>query len=416
MKDTQKQLIILTILLYVSYIVTMDKWGLIGDMEIWMNWSKYMHQNGLVKIYESGCDYLPGFLYILWLNTKIQHTATNVQDNLYLFKFLVLIFDFIGAYLAVYYVKDWNRKLFGYLFILLNIAYIYNTVVWGQVDAIFTCLGFASIITALNKKLIWSCILLVVALNFKLQALVFIPIVGLILLPQYLEKFSVVNTVKILIAICITQVLMLFPFLVKGHIADVWNVVSGSVGHYPYISVAAMNFWYLVIPGSIADHFNIPDSTLFIGIAYKNWGYILFFSFLLITVFPLLKSYYHQYLQEIPDSFPLEKIFLMSSLTAILFFYFNTEMHERYFHPALISLAAYTFLTSNYFPFVLGSLAYFLNLEKIRNSLALTDYNILIFHPVLIAVLFLILIVYLLYRLYSPKQFNDQILQLTSDE
>jgi len=90
-------------------------------------------------------------------------------------------------------------------------------------------------------------------------------------------------------------------------------------------------------------------------------------------------------------------------------------MHERYFHPALISLAAYTFLTNNYFPFVLGSVAYFLNLEKIMCSLALTNYKTLIFHPVFIALLFLLLIVYLFYRLYASRQFDEQTLQLTTD-
>jgi hypothetical protein len=136
---------------------------------------------------------------------------------------------------------------------------------------------------------------------------------------------------------------------------------------------------------------------------------------LFLIVFPLLKKYFEHYVKGMRLDFPLEKVFLLSALTASVFFYFNTQMHERYFHPALVSLAAYTFLTSNYFPFVLGSIAYFLNMERILQSLALTNYRTLIFHPVFIAVLFACLIIYLFYRLYSSRQFSEHTIQLAPD-
>ena len=409
-------MIIFSVLLYVTYIVVMNKWGHQGDMEIWMRWSKYMHIYGLSHVYDvqNYCNYLPGFLYILWLNTKIQHTDTNVQDNLYIFKLFVLVFDFIGAYLAVYFVKDWNKKLFAYLFILVNTAFVFNTLTWAQVDAIFTCFGFAAVIAALNRKLVWSIVLLVIALNFKLQAIVFIPAVGLLLLPPFIEKFSIVHTLKIICSALVTQVIMIFPFLIKGHAGDVWKVVSGYVGQYPYVSASAFNFWFLTIPGDIEYHVRFLDTGTFIGLSYKNWGFLLFFLFMVLVLYPLIKHYFEKYFKRSVSEFPLEKIFLVTTLTAAGFFYFNTEMHERYFHPALISLAAYTFLSGNYFPFVLGSVAYFLNLERILWSLALTNYNIFIFQPVFVAVLFGILILYLLFRLYSPEQFNEQNLQLTT--
>jgi Gpi18-like mannosyltransferase len=412
-----KKLIVLSGLLYVTYIVVMNKWGHLGDMDCWMRWSKYMHQFGLTRAYdpENGCDYLPGFLYVLWLNTKIQHTATNVQDNLYVFKFFVLLFDFAAAWLAVHFVKDENKKLFGFIFILVNAAFVYNTLAWAQVDAIFTCFGFASILAALHKKIGWSLFFLVVSFNFKLQALVFVPVAGLLLLPQYLHRFSVVLTARLIVLVVAVQLTLVFPFLVKGKISGVWDVLSGYVGHYPYISMAAFNFWFLAIPGDPEHHAHFSDSTEWLGLTFNSWGYILFFLSLFLVIFPMLQRYFRHYVKGLRVDFPLEKVFLMSALTPAIFFYFNTQMHERYFHPALVSLAAYTFLTSNYFPLVLGSIAYFLNLERILQSLALTNYNILAFQPVFIALLFACLIIYLFYRLYASRQFSDQTIQLFPD-
>lgn len=397
----QRQLLLFSILLFTAYALIAHKWGHIGDMDCWMRWSKYMHENGLVKVYESGCDYMPGFLYILWFNTKIQHTATNVQDNLYIFKFMVLLFDFAGAYLTLYYVRDGNRRLFAYLLLLLNPAFIYNTLVWGQVDAIFSAIGFAAMLAAIERRLFWSCFLLVVALNFKLQALVFIPVTGLILLPQFVSAFSVRTVLSVLSAFALAQLLMVFPFLVKGHVADVWKVVAGSVGHYPYISMAAMNAWFFFVPGDVEHHAHYRDTAMFLGLSLKHWGFLLFFSMLFAAVWPMLRVMWKALVQRQPASFPLEKVFLMSALTATAFFYGNTQMHERYFHPALLSLAAYTFLTGRFLPLVMGSVAYFLNLERILQSLALTNYGTLIFKPWFVSALYLVLIVYLYYRLYS---------------
>jgi Gpi18-like mannosyltransferase len=377
----------------------MWKWGH-EDMYFWRDWSLYMKVNGLTKIYDYGVDYLPAYIYFLYFHVKVQVTPENIQDNLYTLKFFTLIFDMLGALLAVWYVKDELKKTFFYFFLVFNVAYIYNTVFWGQVDAIFTFWGFAAIIAAIERKLVWSILFLLISLNFKLQALVFIPVVGLLLLPQIFSKQGIR---KLVIAVCVGALLqfaILLPFIIKGKMGLVWQVVTSSVGRYPYPAIGAFNLWSWFVDDAPFTR-TVKDSEHFFIGTYKQTGTFLFLTSIFFSVLPLVIHLYKKYVKGIGIQFPLEKIFLISSLVPLGFYFFNTQMHERYSHPALISLAAYTFCTRRYFPLVLGSLAYFLNMEKIMRYLAWTNYNTLIWDPKFVAGLYFLLIVWLYYLLYT---------------
>jgi len=81
-------------------------------------------------------------------------------------------------------------------------------------------------------------------------------------------------------------------------------------------------------------------------------------------------------------------------------------MHERYVHPAIVLMATYSFLSKRYVPFILLSIAYFLNLERICWYLNLhhdTYMNGFIFKPRLIAGIYLITILWSYYNLYFDK-------------
>ncbi|HQD13493.1 MAG TPA: hypothetical protein PLW43_11145, partial [Chitinophagales bacterium] len=70
MSEVKKQTWILAVLLYLMMIVVMWKWGHQGDMMFWKDWSMYIYSNGLVNAYDNpGCNYLPAYLYVLWLHT-----------------------------------------------------------------------------------------------------------------------------------------------------------------------------------------------------------------------------------------------------------------------------------------------------------------------------------------------------------
>ena len=409
LKEERKRWYILIATLYIAYVFTMHKWGHQGDMLFWLNWSKYIFEHGFTHVYDNKeCNYLPAYLYVLWGHVKLQGNTVDIGDNLYTIKFFTLIFDVAAAVLSVRFVKELKDKTYYFLLLMFNVAYIYNTVFWGQVDAIFTFWGFAALLLAIEQRVEWSILCLTIALNFKLQALVFIPVVGALLLPNFL---TLKGMKKFLLAIIISffiQIIILLPFILSGRLGQVWHVIIDSVGHYPFPTVGAFNLWTILLPNvSIEGMYKISDETKIGFLSYKQIGQFLFISTVLVSLYPLVNYLVKKYLKKNYSVFPIKNVFLIAALTSLNFYFFNTEMHERYSHPALVCLAAYAFLSKRFLPLILGSISYFLNMERICWYLNLhndTYENGFLFKPRLIAGLYLILILLVYFLLYKKEK------------
>ncbi len=281
---------------------------------------------------------------------------------------------------------------------MLNVAYIYNTALWGQVDAIFSFWGFLAIILALEKRSI-SVLSLLIAFNFKLQAVVFIPVLGLLLLPQYLENYK--RFFYALVSILIVQIVILSPFIIKGKLPQVINILNSLVGYYPYPSLGAYNFWFLAMPDVDTEGmFSLSDQAVFGFLTLKQWGLVMFGIAVFVSIIPFIKAYSNKYVKKKEFNIPIEQVFLSMALIALSFYFFNTQMHERYAHPVLLSLATYSILTWNWKPMILFSIAYGMNLERINWYLHLHQETYLhhwIFGEKLIATIYLITLVYMFY-------------------
>ena len=94
------------------------------------------------------------------------------------------------------------------------------------------------------------------------------------------------------------------------------------------------------------------------------------------------------------------QVLLSIGLIPLLFAFFNTQMHERYWHAAVLFLAAYGFLRRDYMLYIIVSVAYFLNLESVLRYLELRKYSVLVFEPRFVASLFALAIVVGLVKLY----------------
>ena len=103
----------------------------------------------------------------------------------------------------------------------------------------------------------------------------------------------------------------------------------------------AYNFWLFFFP---KDFMTTSDTLKFMGLTLKSWGLIMFFTLSLVALLPLLKSSLYKLLKKEGIALPQSKIFIIAALIALFFFFFNTQMHERYSHPAILFLAVYALL------------------------------------------------------------------------
>ncbi|MFD1871526.1 hypothetical protein [Hymenobacter bucti] len=360
--------------------------GFSSDVTCWLNWATYTGAHGLGNAYtlESN-NYNPLYQYVLFGYAKLAGSPQAIAAYIHCLKWFTLLFDFGGAIMAVRYFGwgDGNQRFLLSLLFLLNVGYLYNTVAWEQVDAIVGTLAFVAVVQALRQRPVGSFVWLVLALNMKTQAIIFLPPLLLLWAPQWwLAPRRLAQAVGLG---AVAQGLLLLPFAQSGTLLQLGAVVSGAVDHYPNASLNCYNMWVLFF-----SDFLVPDSQLYAGLSYKAWGLLSFCSASTIILLPLGLATLHKLRTRTtfgPPDYPF--VLLSLGLVPLAFCFFNTQMHERYWHPALLLLGAHAILTRRYALFGVFSLAYYLNLEALLHYIgAFSHYPTLLFRPKLVAALF----------------------------
>ncbi len=296
-----------------------------------------------------------------------------------------------------------ERKWMNWAFLALNFSFLYNTVAWGQIDAIHSFFIFAGIVLLHQGKLLWGTLLCLLSLNFKLQGIVFFPVALLAAWP-HLGKQNLRQWMQLILIPVLLQMLILYPFLAAGNGRGLWNVIKGSVGYFPYVSMNAFNFWYFFYPAG-TDLTKVSDLSTVAGLSLKNWGMFLFFLFSgLVLLFQYGKPLWDSLRRKTAEWPGADALLLTGALVSLLFFWLPTEMHERYSHPAWLFIAAYSFRTLKLWPLLLFSFAYFINMEKVLMFLKLRNYGTFVFSEQLAAALFGILIIGLLREAFRRQR------------
>ena len=229
----------------------------------------------------------------------------------------------------------------------------------------------------------------ILALNMKLQAIVYAPFIVLAMLPMFtLKNFS-----KTAIYAIALQFIIILPFVLQG---DFMKIIRVNGVHFYVLQVTSANaynmWWYF-----FADPFATSDQFTFLGLTYKTWGLSLFFVSAFFSMLPIVIYIIER--REMDNTF-YKLFFLSLTLVTLIFFYFNTEMHERYIHPAILFSAIYAILAKDYIMYILLSLAYTLNMAKVFPFFNL-DYNAFYFNEKLISTLYLCAFAIGMYRMYT---------------
>jgi Gpi18-like mannosyltransferase len=253
----------------------------------------------------------------------------------------------------------------------LNVALLHNTVIWRQVDSVFSFFLVLSIYFLVSKKVFLSVLSFLFAVNMKAQSMIFLPILLLgcwqVMADERVSlRFVTRASAKIFAQVglvCIVQFLLLLPFILEGTLASVLKAFTQSVDFYPVISANAHNFWMLVLG---QERMWTSDAQQYLWFTYKQWGLLLFSLTCSLSLFPLTKYVYKKY------AFSLRRKWELYVGTVALcfssFFLFNTQMHERYMHPALVFALLFALISGKRWAMlwmVLCSMSYALNLEAV---------------------------------------------------
>lgn len=366
-----------------------------GDMSCWANWAKYIRIHGLTHIYETDTDYLPAYHYLLLFYGYSLEVFDNFFSQEQYFKILIFLFHLGSTFIFIQIIRreiGVERVKYGLLY-LLNAAVLYNTLIWGQVDELISFFMILCLYFIMKSKIRFGIMAFILAVNFKLQAIIFLPILLFVSIPHYYkEKWKVIFID--LLSFSLLQTLIFLPFILAGKINKVLALLLHLVDSQPYISANAYNLWFALIGRDARYRI---DTDIFLIYNYKTWGLALFFLGSFIALLPLFINCMKGVLRR--GSFEINKNILILSLGIIplIFFFFCTQMHERYSHPAVIFVVLYSVFTRKWHLGFLASLAYLLNLDAVLRSLPFQNYGVLLFDSRCIAVLFFAVIV-LLYR------------------
>jgi Gpi18-like mannosyltransferase len=390
---------LLYVLLFTALVLFTPHAGLEGDVMCWVSWATYMRAHGLTRGYEAyGNNYTPLYQYVLFAYGKLVGDADHIFRYRHLLKLVTLLFDFAGAILAVrrFGWGDGNQRFMLSLLFLLNVGYLYNTVAWEQVDAILSTLVFAAVVQALRQRTVSSMVLFLLAINMKSQGIIFLPPLGLLWLPQWWQAPR--RLARGLLLAAAVQLLLLAPYIVAGKLPVVLKVVTSAVGYFPYASVNCFNLWTWFLPP-----YGTSDALRFAGLTYKQWGLFSFLVAATVVLLPLALTAWHRVRTRTTFGTPDQALVLLSmGLVSLVFCFFNTQMHERYWHPALLLLGSYAVLTRRYALFFLFSAAYFLNLEVVFKFQlpSDTEHSTVPFRPGVIATMFATVLVGSVWQLY----------------
>lgn len=381
--------------------------GHVFDCGCWSEWSIFQFQNGISSTYRGWTDYLPLYHYILNLNAKFYDNIEDIARYIYRLKYVTYFFE-LGSTVILFYIlenrfKDFFKSLFFSLFYLLNFAVLYNSAIWGQADGIMTFFVFSSIVAGYYEKSILAVLLFVLGINMKLQAIFFLPLFLYVVLMNF-ESGQWKKIVFAVISAILLQFLIVSPMYFNGDFGRLWNVVHGSVDKYPFITMNAYNFWALLFDST---KFLESDTTIFLGFSYKSWGLFLFLFTSFLTLFNPLVCIIRKFIFGKAIRLSFDELLLIGSLIPLLFFFFNTQMHERYTHPAFIFITVFSLLNKKYLLLIIPSIAYFLNLEDVLQAFHTHNYATLVYAPGFIAILYLLTIVMLFVELIKVQLKNN---------
>lgn len=322
-----------------AHLMLMPSRGWERDLYWFATWLRAGVEHGVAHIGQHvWCDYPPLYLYILygigWLwdvAAGQPWPADGAMPSQFLLKLPASLATIATALvlgrLALPYLGTAGAALVGVAY-ALNPALLLNGPVWGQVDALLALFLLLAAVFVARGRFVIGFAWLAVALTFKQQAIVVVPIL-------VLAAVRVGGLAGLFAAArggLVTALLLLVPFYAAGTAEALFHTLLSVTERYPYVSMNAHNAWWLVFgPASLSTSDllrfgNGVFSLRTVGLAAFGGAIVL-----------ILVRLWHQLGEPRRDR--MVSVAEACALAFLAFYLFPTQMHERYVVPALAFVA-----------------------------------------------------------------------------
>jgi hypothetical protein len=319
--------------------------GYPSDVASFRAWATLLARDGASAFYGSGfADYLPGYLYVLWLIGKVD-AAVGLSETAWLvaLKVPAILADVAGAWLVLAsgLGAGHPRALPVAASYLFNPGVVFISAVWGQADAVAALLVLAGVAFLTQRDapgtvVVGGATLLTLAVLVKPQTAPALLPAGLVVLrlagvagvpamPGAVTRDTGASALRPGLLVAAVAV----PLAVTALAAWPFDLTPlGLVGRlraaaavYPYGSVMAFNLW-----GAIVG-FWTGDGVRWLGLPLVAWGALLTTGAAVLVAALTWRAGCSQVLP--------------AAVAAVLVaaFAFPTRVHERYLLPALPVLA-----------------------------------------------------------------------------
>ncbi len=337
----------LTLRLIIAYLLPGS--GFKVDLGAFRFWASYLAAHGPVGFYDQTFlhDYLPGYMYVLWLVGMVGSVLGGVGD---LIKIPPILADLAIGYLVYSMVLELGARrslaLGAALLAVLNPISWFDSVVWGQADA------FGVVFMLLGLRELWrdrperAAIYTVVAAIIKPQLGILVPLVAVVTIRRALwpaggegDPERTGRPMKILttgLAGLGTVLALSIPFGLTP--LGFLKQLTSTTGTYPYTTVNAYNPWSLVpsdqggSPASTGGW--ICDAAATFVKDDCGWGSAMFGPIPAIVIGVALLAIAFAIVLFVAARRP-DRLTLLVSLVvlALAFFILPTRVHERYGYP-----------------------------------------------------------------------------------
>ncbi len=295
--------------------------GATNDFACFYSWFNTAAEYGPRTFYNmtSFCDYVPFNVYIFWVCGSFAKAFSLFQTPymMHYIKVLPTIFDAATVVLIFAFARkrfDFKTALTTAALYAFNPAVIFDSAVFGQIDAVYTFILLVSLMLMLKGKPKLSAFTYTIALLTKPQSIALAPLLIFLIVRKYGWRTLLMS----LLTAAATIFAVILPMEWSNPITFLWNLYFGAYSGYGVTSANAFNFWGLLGMFQEDTQLTFLAGWIMFGIATAFILYVL-----------------HKRLDKSGELIILFSAFMLF----FSFFMLPTRMHERYMFPVLSVLA-----------------------------------------------------------------------------